>query len=101
MKPWNLQQAFKDEAQFHNVTPFTYETVPSLQVPWLDLGGRIWEAVGIALEAYQSSFRTAEHCCRCYRYLIRSMGPQSVIFVNNLASLVRFVITDFMIILMF
>uniref|UniRef100_A0AC34GR35 Importin N-terminal domain-containing protein n=1 Tax=Panagrolaimus sp. ES5 TaxID=591445 RepID=A0AC34GR35_9BILA len=88
LKPWNAQKAFQVEHARHNGTPAMLETIPELQVPWLELGRKIWNAISATIEAYQDSSRIVEHACRCSRYLIRSMGMQSVRFVNDLATLI-------------
>ena len=95
LKPWNAQKAFQTEHAKHNGTPAILETVPELQVPWLELGSSAWNAIAKIIKAYQDNSRIVEHACRCSRYIIRSMGWQSVKLVNDLAGLVSDILVSF------
>lgn len=53
--------------------------------PWLELSTNLWKTLSTTLEHYQSELRVVEHCCRAVRFIIRSMGIQSVVFVEELA----------------
>lgn len=45
----------------------------------------VWQKLSATFEKFKSSARVMEHCCRTTRFLIRSMGTQSIVFIEELA----------------
>lgn len=56
------------------------------EAPWLQLTIRIWQTVSQTLQHFKQQTRVAEHACRTIRFIIRSMGIQSIVFISDLAN---------------
>ncbi|VDK43028.1 unnamed protein product [Anisakis simplex] len=55
-------------------------------VPWLDSVNVIWPVLSAVFNHYEKHIRIIEHCCRAVRFLIRSLGVQSMVFVEQLVA---------------
>uniref|UniRef100_A0A914HD50 Exportin-1/Importin-beta-like domain-containing protein n=1 Tax=Globodera rostochiensis TaxID=31243 RepID=A0A914HD50_GLORO len=76
--PWQQQLAYKQMANEGQELP--------PECPWLTLCSNAMECALTTLQRHQSEQRVVEHSCRTIRFLIRSMGAQSVVFIEPLAS---------------
>uniref|UniRef100_A0A183CJS8 FAT domain-containing protein n=1 Tax=Globodera pallida TaxID=36090 RepID=A0A183CJS8_GLOPA len=76
--PWQQQLAYKQMANERQEMP--------PECPWLTLCSNAMESALTTLQRHQSEQRVVEHSCRTIRFLIRSMGVQSVVFIEPLAS---------------
>ncbi|VDO65604.1 unnamed protein product [Haemonchus placei] len=56
----------------------------SEQAPWLDIAQELYGVLSEALKRYESTSRVVEHCCRSIRFIVRSLGVQSIGFVEPL-----------------
>ncbi|KAK6737934.1 hypothetical protein RB195_020183 [Necator americanus] len=52
--------------------------------PWLDIATALYKVLSEALKRYESTSRVVEHCCRSIRFIVRSLGVQSIGFVEPL-----------------
>ncbi|VDD89398.1 unnamed protein product [Enterobius vermicularis] len=73
LQPWQSQPA-KSTSPNNNVAP----------VPFLDTVNKVWPVLSMALNKFEDNTRVVEHLCRTIRFLIRSLGVQSIIFVDPL-----------------
>lgn len=55
-------------------------------VPWLEQSTSIMQTLSSTLHSYQTNQRVQEHACRAIRFIIRSMGVQSIVFIEPLAN---------------
>ncbi|KAK6028167.1 CDK-activating kinase assembly factor MAT1 [Ostertagia ostertagi] len=56
----------------------------SEQAPWLDIATQLYGVLSESLKRYESTSRVVEHCCRSIRFIVRSLGVQSIGFVEPL-----------------
>ncbi|CAD6195834.1 unnamed protein product [Caenorhabditis auriculariae] len=54
--------------------------------PWLEVAKGLFQVLLQAMNQYSDKVRHVEHCCRSLRYLVRSLGVQSSIFVVPLVN---------------
>jgi len=80
LKPWQCQRAFVEEMEKKGMGDFQPP-----EAPWLPLTTQVWRIISAILENFKDQLRVVEHACRAIRFLIRSMGIQSIIFVEELA----------------
>nr|CAD2188545.1 unnamed protein product [Meloidogyne enterolobii] len=73
LKPWEIQLEYKKGSQ-------------KQECPWLPLCTRVVQCTLVTLQQQQEKQRVIEHCCRTIRFLIRSMGQQSIVFIEPLAN---------------
>lgn len=59
------------------------EDVP---VPWLDSVNIVWPMLLAVCTKFEKNIRIIEHYCRAVRFIIRSLGVQSIVFVEQLVS---------------
>ncbi|EYC43438.1 hypothetical protein Y032_0494g2462 [Ancylostoma ceylanicum] len=52
--------------------------------PWLDIATELYKVLSEALKNYEGTARVVEHCCRSIRFIVRSLGVQSIGFVEPL-----------------
>jgi transportin-3 len=52
---------------------------------WYDHSVRVWQQLSATFEKFKHNLRTMEHCCRTTRFVIRSMGMQSMVFIEELS----------------
>uniref|UniRef100_A0A0K0D4I6 Xpo1 domain-containing protein n=1 Tax=Angiostrongylus cantonensis TaxID=6313 RepID=A0A0K0D4I6_ANGCA len=62
----------------------TVNSIASDAAPWLDIATKLYEVLSEALKRYESTSRVVEHCCRSIRFIVRSLGMQSIGFVEPL-----------------
>ncbi|KAI6184207.1 Transportin-3 [Aphelenchoides bicaudatus] len=74
-KPWQDQLAYQHG--FNN-------GAAELPAAWYDHSVRVWHALSATFEQFKSTLRVMEHCCRTTRFVIRSMGTQSIVFIEEL-----------------
>ncbi|KAK5978404.1 hypothetical protein GCK32_004583 [Trichostrongylus colubriformis] len=56
----------------------------SEQAPWLEIATQLYGVLSESLKRYESTSRVVEHCCRSIRFIVRSLGVQSIGFVEPL-----------------
>ncbi|KAI1711641.1 exportin 1-like protein domain-containing protein [Ditylenchus destructor] len=86
LKPWQSQKDFK---RLTGQTGAKAVSVTDPEAPWLNLATRVWKVVSSTMEQFQQKERIVEKCCRTIRFVIRSMGIQSIIFIGELADQVK------------
>uniref|UniRef100_A0A915DPC3 Uncharacterized protein n=1 Tax=Ditylenchus dipsaci TaxID=166011 RepID=A0A915DPC3_9BILA len=82
LSPWQKQDAYLrivNQQQTNGVSA----QMPT--APWLELSSRVWKVVSVTLDQFQENQRIVEKCCRTVRFLVRSMGIQSIVFIEQLA----------------
>ncbi|VDP27288.1 unnamed protein product [Heligmosomoides polygyrus] len=52
--------------------------------PWLDIATELYGVLSESLKRYEGAARVVEHCCRSIRFIVRSLGVQSIGFVEPL-----------------
>ncbi|KJH52581.1 hypothetical protein DICVIV_01166 [Dictyocaulus viviparus] len=62
----------------------TVNSIASDAAPWLDIATKLYEVLSETLTRYESASRVVEHCCRSIRFIVRSLGLQSIGFVEPL-----------------
>ncbi|VDL71351.1 unnamed protein product [Nippostrongylus brasiliensis] len=62
----------------------TVNSNPSEQAPWLDIATELYGVLSESLKRYENVARVVEHCCRSIRFIVRSLGIQSIGFVEPL-----------------
>ncbi|VDM57658.1 unnamed protein product [Angiostrongylus costaricensis] len=62
----------------------TVNSIASDAAPWLDIATKLYEVLSETLKRYESTSRIVEHCCRSIRFIVRSLGMQSIGFVEPL-----------------
>jgi len=77
LKPWQDQAAYRQFVQ-HNGNA----DVPAA---WYEHSVKVWQNLSATFDRFKSSSRIMEHCCRTTRFVIRSMGTQSIVFIEELA----------------
>ncbi|KHN71510.1 Transportin-3, partial [Toxocara canis] len=78
VQPWQKQVANPKNSQLKR------EAVEDAPVPWLDSVNIVWPVLSAVCTKYEKHVRIIEHCCRAVRFLIRSLGVQSIDFVEQL-----------------
>ncbi|KAL3091604.1 hypothetical protein niasHT_024186 [Heterodera trifolii] len=87
LRPWQQQLAYKQMANEQQQIP--------PECPWLSLCSNAMECSLATLQRHQSQQRVVEHACRTIRFLIRSMGAQSVVFIEPVASQIMLTFNQF------
>ncbi|CAI4232058.1 unnamed protein product [Auanema sp. JU1783] len=71
---------FKDVPPWQKIN----NTGINVPAPWLQTSQELFEVVSSTLNHYKDRGRVAEYCCRALRYIIRSLGLQSQVFVGRM-----------------
>uniref|UniRef100_A0A914R1P1 Uncharacterized protein n=1 Tax=Parascaris equorum TaxID=6256 RepID=A0A914R1P1_PAREQ len=79
VQPWQKQVANPKNSQQKGDTE-------DVLVPWLDSVNIVWPVLSAVCTKYEKHIRIIEHCCRAVRFLIRSLGVQSIVFVEQLVT---------------
>uniref|UniRef100_A0A1I7XTW7 Importin N-terminal domain-containing protein n=1 Tax=Heterorhabditis bacteriophora TaxID=37862 RepID=A0A1I7XTW7_HETBA len=58
----------------------------SSPAPWLDIATALYHVLSASLKKYEAVGRTVEHACRSIRFLVRSLGVQSIGLVEPLVT---------------
>uniref|UniRef100_A0A0N5B0K8 Xpo1 domain-containing protein n=1 Tax=Syphacia muris TaxID=451379 RepID=A0A0N5B0K8_9BILA len=75
---------FRQLEPWQNQTAKFAESNSLATVPFLDTVKKVWSIMSTALYKFEKSTRIVEHLCRTIRFLIRSLGVQSIIFLEQL-----------------
>jgi hypothetical protein len=65
--------------------PLSAQATPTTQAPWLSTVQQLWPLYERSLPLYESDKRFVEYWTRCVRLTVRSLGQQSLPFVEPLA----------------
>uniref|UniRef100_F1KRX1 Transportin-3 n=1 Tax=Ascaris suum TaxID=6253 RepID=F1KRX1_ASCSU len=79
VQPWQKQVANPKNSQPKG-------DAEDVLVPWLDSVNIVWPVLSAVCTKYEKHIRIIEHCCRAVRFLIRSLGVQSIVFVEQLVT---------------
>ncbi|MFH4980451.1 hypothetical protein AB6A40_007160 [Gnathostoma spinigerum] len=79
VQPWHDQPANPKNAKAD-------DNSDSSPVPWIDTANHAWLVLSPVCRKYEKNPRVIERCCRTIRFLIRSLGLQSMVFVEQLVS---------------
>lgn len=77
LKPWRDQRDYRytlSDTQNANIS-----------APWTEHSLEVAKTISMAFNAFKPHVRIMEHCCRAVRFVVRSMGKQSVNFIPQLA----------------
>ncbi|KAI6227965.1 Transportin-3 [Aphelenchoides besseyi] len=77
LKPWQEQASYRQECE-----KVQHKNVPAA---WFDHSVNVWRKLSEVFKHFLKSTRIMEHCCRTTRFVIRSMGTQSSVFIVQLA----------------
>ncbi|KAI6194285.1 CDK-activating kinase assembly factor MAT1 [Aphelenchoides besseyi] len=77
LKPWQDQASYRQECE-----KVQHKNVPAA---WFDHSVNVWRKLSEVFKHFLKSTRIMEHCCRTTRFVIRSMGTQSSVFIVQLA----------------
>ncbi|KAJ1353594.1 hypothetical protein KIN20_010249, partial [Parelaphostrongylus tenuis] len=84
VRPWNGGNLDRGILRITLYSRKTANSVASDTAPWLDIATKLYEVLSEALKRYESTSRVVEHCCRSIRFIVRSLGLQSIGFVEPL-----------------
>lgn len=76
LKPWHDQRDYRQSA--------ANSQVPHISAPWTEHSVKVAETINLVFNTFKEHARVMEHCCRAVRFVVRSMGEQSVNFIPQL-----------------
>ncbi|CAD5210039.1 unnamed protein product [Bursaphelenchus okinawaensis] len=77
LKPWSEQQDFKNRVQLER-----HQQIP---VAWYEHSVTVARQISEVFKTFKDDYRIMEHSCRAVRFVVRSMGWQSINFIPDLA----------------